>query len=90
MTLQDLIDHVEQPLFEQAQEWARETAEGIGTRDMDGKPDIFEFELQWSEEARDVPRRLERMVWSQGDATGAERVALAFELYRAMPCYMTC
>ena len=43
MTLQDLIDHVGQPLFEQAQEWAWETAEGIGTRDLDGKPDISEL-----------------------------------------------
>jgi hypothetical protein len=81
MTLQDLIDHVGEPLFEQARQRAWQTAAGTGTK---GEADLDE---RWPDEVTDVPHELERLVWSQGDAPWVDRVALACELYRDMPCY---
>jgi hypothetical protein len=81
MRLQELIDHVGEPLFEQARRWAWETAAGTGTsRDATR-------ENQWPADVADVPHELEDLVWSRGDAPWVDRVALAFELYREMPCY---
>lgn len=77
MRLQELIDHVGDQLFEQARQWAWETA--ASTSSGDGEV--------WPREVGDVPHELEDLVWSRGDAAWVDRVALAFELYREMPCY---
>ena len=77
MTLQDLIDDVGPPVFEQAQHWAWTTAAGIGR--------VPEW-VDWPDDVYHVPHDLQRLIWSHDEATGADRLALAFELYRAMPC----
>ncbi len=41
------------------------------------------------DEVAGVPHELAYLIWEQGDARYDERVALAFELYRAMPSYGT-
>jgi hypothetical protein len=76
MRLQDLIDHVGEPMFEEARRWAWQTAAGTG---IGVSP--------WPNKVNDVPHELEDLIWLRGDGTWLERVALAFELYRTMPCY---
>jgi hypothetical protein len=74
--LRDLIEHVGEPLFEEARRWAWDTAARTATG---ASP--------WPNNLNDVPHELQDLIWSQSDPMWVERVALAFELYRTMPCY---
>lgn len=42
---------------------------------------------EWPDDLEDVPHELADTLWYEGDASGADRLAAAQALYRAMPCY---
>jgi hypothetical protein len=74
--LRDLIEHVGEPLFEEARRWAWETAARTATGAG-----------SWPNKLGDVPLELQDVIWALPNAAWVDRVALAFELYRTMPCY---
>jgi hypothetical protein len=80
MDLQDLIDLVGQPLFEEVQRYSWETAAGAGGRRNHQEADF-------DEDSGLVQHELASEIWESGDDAAVDRVALSFELYRAMPCY---
>jgi hypothetical protein len=83
MALRNLIDHVGEDRFVEACAWAWRTAAATGEAKEEGRRSPI------SDEAHDVPHELEELVWVRGEASARERVALAFALYREMPCYAT-
>ncbi|HEX2084285.1 MAG TPA: hypothetical protein VHF89_01270 [Solirubrobacteraceae bacterium] len=46
-----------------------------------------EVPLEWPDDLGDVPHEIDDLLWYEGDAPAQERMAVALELYRAMPCY---
>jgi hypothetical protein len=79
MNLQALLEHVGEQRFESASRWAWRTAAGTGASRQGAE--------HWPDDLAQVPHELEQLVWRRDDATWAERVGLAFALYRKMPCY---
>lgn len=81
--IRDLIASVGEERFRRACEWAWATAAGTG---RSGEEDL---DARWPRDVVDVPHDLADAVWEEGEASWMERVALAFELYREVPCYAT-
>ena len=86
MELRDLIDHVGEERFAAAREWAWGTAATTG---QGGQVEPASTGVRPLYKPQDVPHDLEDLVWTAGEASWVDRVALAFELYRQMPCYAT-
>ena len=82
--LRELVEKVGPRRFERACEWAWATAartgRSAGTHDPDSR---------WPDDVVGVPHELADEIWDEGAASWSDRIALAFELYRAMPCYAT-
>lgn len=76
-----LVAAVGEDRFARACEWAWATAAGTGRSSED------DTDTRWPRDVTDVPHELEDLVWDEGPWT--ERLELAFELYREMPCYAT-
>jgi hypothetical protein len=81
--LRDLIARVGEERFRRACEWAWATAAGTGRSRGDDRG------AGWPNDIPDVPHDLSDPIWEGGEESWIERVALAFELYREMPCYAT-
>jgi hypothetical protein len=81
--LRDLIATVGDERYRHGCEWAWATAAGTGRSGAE------DSDAQWPSDVVDVPHDLSDPIWDEGEASWLERVALAFELYREMPCYAT-
>lgn len=79
--MEKLVAAVGEERFARACEWAWATAAGTGRSSETDADD------KWPTDVTGVPHELEDLIWYEG--TWPERVELAFELYRAMPCYAT-
>lgn len=79
MNLGELIEAIGQDRYTAACVWAFSTAAGSGGPDDDLSP--------WPADLAVVPDELRRAIWTTGDASLGERLAVAQELYRAMPSY---
>jgi hypothetical protein len=81
--MRDLIAAVGEERFRDACEWATATAAGAG-RSRGRDPDAA-----WRDDVVNVPHDLAGQLWEGGEGTWSERLGLAFDLYRVMPCYAT-
>lgn len=81
--MREPIASVGEELFRQASEWAWATAAGTG-RSREEDPNA-----RWPSDVLDVPHDLSDPIWDEGEESWIERMALAFQLYREMPCYAT-
>lgn len=74
----EVVAFVGEARFLEACAWAWRTAAGTGFRSQ-GR-------VEWPDDLKQVPHDAEEIVWT-GERPGLEEVALAFALYRRMPCY---
>lgn len=80
---------------------ARRQIEGYSKREWRRLPDLAkamlveraqargpqEAPVEWPDDLADVPHEIDELLWYEGDAPADRRMAVALELYRAMPCY---
>ncbi len=74
----EVVAFVGEARFSDACEWAWKTAAGTGLRSQ-GR-------VEWPDGLNEVPHDAEEMVWT-GERPALDEAALAFALYRRMPCY---
>jgi hypothetical protein len=81
--MSDLVARVGEERFRNACEWAMATAARTGHSRERGQ------DARWPDDILNVPHELADPLWDEGDGTGFERLGLAVDLYREMPCYAT-
>jgi hypothetical protein len=82
--IKDLVAAVGEHRFRRACGWASRYAAGI----FPPAQTVFESIDKWPTDVTDVPHELSDLVW-ESKGSWLARVELAFQLYRAMPCYAT-